>query len=374
MGRKRIPGLYLRKGIWHIDKEVYRRRLCESTRSASLEEAERYLAKRIEDIRQAIVFGVRPKRTFREAATKYLVENQHKARLHDEAREIRLLDKFIGNLTLEAIHMGSLQAYITERKRDGVKTRTINSGLQVIRHMLNLAAGEWLDEHGITWLSTAPKIKLLPETDKTKPYPLNWDEQAILFKKLPNHLERMSLFAVNTGCRDREICRLRWEWEIPIPELNTSVFIIPGEKVKNKEDRLVVLNNFARSVIDEVRGEHPEYVFTYNGKPFYRMMTSAWKRARVRVGLPKVRVHDLKHTFGRRLRAAGVSFEDRQDLLGHKSGRITTHYSAAELQNLIKAANKVCIETSNSPLLIVLKHSNSSRTQQNLANDFVERN
>jgi len=42
-------------------------------------------------------------------------------------------------------------------------------------------------------------------------------------------------------------------------------------------------------------------------------------------------VHDLKHTFGRRLRAAGVSFEDRQDLLGHRSGRITTHYSAAGL-------------------------------------------
>ncbi len=58
--------------------------------------------------------------------------------------------------------------------------------------------------------------------------------------------------------------------------------------------------------------------------------------------MPDVRVHDLKHTFGRRLRAAGVSFEDRQDLMGHKSNRITTHYSAPELKNLINAANKVC--------------------------------
>jgi len=58
-------------------------------------------------------------------------------------------------------------------------------------------------------------------------------------------------------------------------------------------------------------------------------------------GFKHVRVHDLKHAFGRRLRAAGVSFEDRQDLLGHKSGRITTHYSQAELTNLIEAADKV---------------------------------
>ena len=87
------------------------------------------------------------------------------------------------------------------------------------------------------------------------------------------------------------------------------------------------------------------------------MYGTAWKQARERAadkwaerhgdepapeGFRKVRVHDLKHTFGRRLRAAGVSFEDRQDLLGHKSGRITTHYSQAELGNLITAAEKVC--------------------------------
>jgi hypothetical protein len=45
-----------------------------------------------------------------------------------------------------------------------------------------------------------------------------------------------------------------------------------------------------------------------------------------------------------------VSFEDRRDLLGHKSARTTTHYSAAELANLIAAAEKVCEEQShNSP-------------------------
>lgn len=63
------------------------------------------------------------------------------------------------------------------------------------------------------------------------------------------------------------------------------------------------------------------------------ILNSGWKVARAEANLPNVRVHDLKHTFGRRLRSVGVSFEARQDLLGHKSGRITTHYSAAELTN-----------------------------------------
>ena len=58
-------------------------------------------------------------------------------------------------------------------------------------------------------------------------------------------------------------------------------------------------------------------------------------------GLPLVRVHDLRHTFGHRLRAAGVSFEDRQDLLGHRSGRITTHYSAPDLSRLLHAVDSI---------------------------------
>ena len=100
---------------------------------------------------------------------------------------------------------------------------------------------------------------------------------------------------------------------------------------------------------------HPTHVFTYKAQPVTRMLNSAWLRARREVDLSQVRVHDLKHTFGRRLRAAGVSFEDRQDLLGHRSGRITTHYSAVELSRLIDAANSVCARSGKRPELVVLR-------------------
>ena len=77
----------------------------------------------------------------------------------------------------------------------------------------------------------------------------------------------------------------------------------------------MVFNRVAKSVIDEVRGSHPEFVFTYRDRPIGTMNNTGWQSARKRAGLLQVRVHDLKHTLGRRLRAAGVTYEDRQDLL-----------------------------------------------------------
>jgi integrase len=356
MGRKKIPGLQKRYGVWRIDKKVFGQRVCESTGTGNLEEAEKYLVRRIEQIREALVYGVRPKRTFREAATRYLKENMHKASINNNALQINLLDYFIGSLTLKQIHSGSLQPFIAARQKIGRKNKTINLALGVVRHILNLASSEWLDENGLTWLDHAPKIKLLSTKDSRKPYPLSWEEQDKLFAELPQHLKQMSLFAVNTGCRDREICSLKWEWEVDLHF--TSIFAIPGQYVKNGEDRLIVLNNVAKSVIESVRSKHETYVFTYKNKPTARMLNSAWKKARIRADLTQVRVHDLKHTFGRRLRSAGVSFEDRQDLLGHKSGRITTHYSSAELESLIAAANKACDREKCGTIINMFKNDN----------------
>ena len=107
----------------------------------------------------------------------------------------------------------------------------------------------------------------------------------------------------------------------------------------------MLLNRIAAAVIEQVRGEHAEYVFTYRGQQVKSMYNTAWKNAREKVGLPFVRIHDLKHTLGRRLRAADVPEEDRKDLLGHKHGRsITTHYSMAEIAKLITYSNRVCRE------------------------------
>ena len=67
-----------------------------------------------------------------------------------------------------------------------------------------------------------------------------------------------------------------------------------------------------------------------------------------------------------------LSYEDRQDLLGHRSRRITTHYSGAESATLIEAANKVCGENFRKiPTLVLLKQNAAAGAA--MARGFFER-
>ncbi|WP_444758164.1 tyrosine-type recombinase/integrase [Pseudomonas sp. A014] len=383
-----MTGLSQRNGIWHIDKKISGERIYESTGVGDRAEAEKYLIHRLEQIRQRKVYGVRQVRTFREAATRYLIEHKDQPSIKLTALCLQQLDPYLGDLPLTHIDDQALAPFIRDRQTDeelpngkvrkAVSNRTVNIAIERVIRVLSLACRKWRDEERRPWLDSIPLLaKLEEKRSSRKPYPMSWDEQSILFGELPDHLQRMALFKVNTGCREQEVCKLRWDWEISVPELGTSVFLIPADfggrhensGVKNRDERLVVLNSVAKSIIDGQRGISREWVFPYNGTGMHRMNDSAWKKARVRAaklwqeqnlrpahpGFASIRVHDLKHTFGRRLKAAGVTEEDRKSLLGHKNGSVTSHYSGSELGQLIEAANKVSATDSRGPVLTILK-------------------
>ena len=112
--------------------------------------------------------------------------------------------------------LARLQRFRVARKAWAVGT--LNRTLAVVRRILKLSAELWRDEQsGLTWLAVAPMIKLESKYKKRQPYPLGWDEQALLFPELAAHLQRMALFAVNTGARQEEICGLKWRWEQRVP-------------------------------------------------------------------------------------------------------------------------------------------------------------
>ncbi len=138
-----------------------------------------------------------------------------------------------------------------------------------------------------------------------------------------------------------------------MPEVGRCVFVIPPEAFKTKRLHVVILNDAAWSIVQTQRGKHPIWVFPFRGKRIARMNNTAWKHAREVAGLRRARIHDLRHYAASRLRASGVSAEDRQTLLGHANASMAAHYASADIGRLIQQANLALGRTATRTLLRV---------------------
>lgn len=340
---KRTAGLRFDKksGFWKIDKKVKGKRIFERTSfgKSEWELAEDRLNQLIMEVSKNSGSG----RTFRDAAIKYCVDHQNNRRIKNDELILNKIDAYLGEMELFSIHQdcAEIQTMVSDLKAKNRKNKTINAYLEIIRRILNSAAYKWRDNNNKPWLDNAPKFELLPLTDARPPRPISWDEQAKLLKVLPDHLAIMVLTMINVGARERELCFLQWDWEIVVPK--GLAFIIPDHIVKGGTvgERLLVCNEIASSAINAMRGIHSKFVFTYKGKQMVRMNNTAWDRARKLAGIDDLHVHDLRHTFGYRLRQAGIDAQTRRELLGHVSGDITEHYSMADIDQLYKAANAI---------------------------------
>lgn len=319
--------------------------------------------------------------TFREAGKKYVAELQ----AADDVRttetiggHLLLLNQWVGDLPLEAVCNDSFASFKADRlagrdangaKVRAVKPATVNRALEVARTVTNRAARVWRTAAGKPWLGAAPLIEMLDEeATKRKPRPITWAEQAALMRHLPAHLQSMLLFAVNTGARDENICGLRWEWEHPVAETGRSVFVVPAKEFKSKRVHVVILNDVAWRVVEAQRGKHDEFVFVYRRERVkhiekdpvmeYRrigtMNNTGFQAAREAAGLKRVRVHDLRHTFGQRLREAGIAKEDRSLLMGHAIEDMAEHYADSGIARLIDLANRVTETRDRATLLRVV--------------------
>lgn len=369
--RNRMPGLRQKGGIWQIEKRCRFAPggwLRESTGTSSRTEAEQILIRRLADMEETASRHEEVIYTFEEAALRYLTEIAHKSSADTFAMHLDTLFPFIGHLPVAQVHDGTVLPFIENERQRGLAPKSINNALGIVATVLNRAARVWRDENGRPWLTQAPAriSRLSVKGQQAKPYPLSWAEQDRLFHHLPRHLADAVLFAVNTGCREREVCKLQWQWEVALPGMQTSVFILPASVTKTSTERVVVLNTVASRVIESRRGKHDTCVFTYRSNPMLKLNGTAWKRAWRKSKLPVEKgilkgVHNLRHTFGKRLRSVGVPLETRKALLGHAIGDITTHYSAAELSELISAAEKIVERGMNeTPNLMLVGRKNQT--------------
>ncbi|MES2887282.1 MAG: tyrosine-type recombinase/integrase [Pseudomonadota bacterium] len=380
--RTRTKGIQLIDGERIVNKQHRGERIFKRLGAVSQDEAESWLRDQ-----QATADAARQQqicdgdeKLFAGAAAKYLTECQDKQvrTLETIAYHVSILMPFIGHLPLRQICDEALEPFKATRRNVASPT-TVNRSLEVVRTVMNRAARVWR-QNGRPWISTTPLIEMLKESPRP-PQPLSWAQQARLMQHLPGHLQRMVQFAVNTGARDENVCGLRWDWERQVPEIGRSVFVVPPEHFKSNRHHVLVLNDQAWSVVEESRGMHPEFVFVWRREriknfelapameyqPVETMNNTAFQNARRAAGLPGVRVHDLRHTFGQRLRDAGTAPEDRALLLGHAIDGMPQHYAAATIARLVEVANSVAGTRDRMTLLKVISQEHGQTVAQNVA-------
>ena len=324
------------------------------TKTASVREAERIWQAELERRRRP----TQPtEKTFVEAAKKYADTQEHLANYADNLIVLAEVVEHIGDLPLARVHDGTLDTVNLAWHARALKPKSINNYIGLVSRVLHLAAQSWRDAQGYPWLRQAPPVLTriplrVVESEAGKPYPLEWDEQRRLFAAMPRWLADWSLFAVNTGCREQEVCRLRWT-----DDKGDDVWV---RQTKNGKQRAIVLNSIARRVVKD-RPRDSEYVFTRPQGHLDGVKLTAmkhWRDAWRVAGLPTDRrwkrgVHNLRHTFGHRLEAAGLDEDTVGMLIGHSKRKVTQRYTAPELERIRSYVELVVEPTSGRVLRAV---------------------
>jgi len=257
----------------------------------------------------------KPRRTWDEACLQWIKEKGDKKSLHSDKIIIRKLIPHLRGRYLDEMSRQMITAIGDKIKAETSPSRA-NRYLALIRSILNRAAQIW------EWIDKAPTISLYKEPKGRIRY-LSSEELTRLLKQLPEHQKPMFMFSILTGLRKHNVTGLKWE---QIDFIN-SVIIYEGSEMKAGENHSVFITDTIREILLSQRGNHPEYVFTYEGRPVKETNTRAFRNALKRAGISNYRYHDNRHTWATLALSSGISLHELQMMGAWKSSIMAQRYA-----------------------------------------------
>lgn len=267
---------------------------------------------------------------------RYLSEEVNKKSVNDDKLHLRWWQPRLEGMDLTQITRDVVDRYKQESQRAGVSDATTNRRLQVLRAILRRAALEW------EWLDRLPRFRLLKEPQGRVRY-LTREEAGRLLAELPEHLRAMARFSLATGLRQGNVRGLRWSKV----DLDRRAAWVEATEAKGKKAIPVPLNAEALEVLEAQLGRHPEWVFTYRGRPFeFKTSTKAWRKALGRAGIENFRWHDLRHTWASWHAQSGTPMHVLQQLGGWQSPAMVQRYAHLGMDDLQRYAEQVRMQES----------------------------
>ncbi|WP_425467802.1 tyrosine-type recombinase/integrase [Pleionea sediminis] len=314
------------------------KRYRKSTGATEKSEAEQVEARLKRRLFEQDRLGIKPKTPWDKAAVKFLREKQELRSYPDIYSHIDILTNLFARNTPD-IHLEDidrnliddiLDEYQDERECSNARRNRIASTL---RSLFNLAQKEW------EWIDRVPNIRFLDEGNR-EPRWLKPEEAQRLIDCAPKHLKDPIRFSLLTGVRKSNCLGMQWEW---IVMKNRQAFI-PAHSAKGKRTIRVPLNEEALQIIRNNVGNHPEYVFTYHGKPFVQIDNKdTWKPLIERAGLTPFRWHDLRHTWASWHIMRGTTPSELMELGGWTSLKMVQRYAHLAESHLHQAAKNISL-------------------------------
>ena len=235
----------------------------------------------------------------------------------------------------DALHEQAVQAFVLQKLERGLSIKTVKDILIVLKMVMKFGVkNEWMIYY--EW-----DIKY-PTTSTNK-------ELEVLsvgnHRKILNHIQSHFTFtglgiyiSLSTGLRIGEICALKWsdinvvDGTITVSRTIERIYIIEGEKkhtelvintpkTKNScreipmsKELLTMIKPLKKVVNDDF------YVLTNDERPTEpRTYRNYYNGLMVKLGIPKLKYHGLRHSFATRCIEAGCDYKTVSVLLGHSN-------------------------------------------------------
>lgn len=284
------------------------------------EQAQRLEAKIRQERFRVRELGESPDVSLGEAIQRYLDEEvSHQKAAHITMLKAYALEPFvIGRALSECILVAET---LVKSLRSTSSAATINRKLSILKRVAHLAHSRW------GWLQEPlhDKITKLPG-EKSRHIYLSREQVKALVRACETQPGKdATIISAFTGLRQGEI------WSLQPSSSRGDALYLPDSK-----------SGAPRSVpvIPKIRAAVARWI-KMEGRPHPRTVYKDFEQARVKIGMPDLRFHDLRHTCASLLAAEGVSLEIIGQILGHASTQTTRRYAHLSMDAKRKALRKI---------------------------------
>ena len=252
------------------------------------------------------------------------------------------------------MNTGRVERIEAKQQPKGLSAKTVRNINQVISSAMDFAVAQKIIPENPCKAVALPKV----EHKEMQTIPAE-QLQAFLREAKATGVYEMYYIELATGLRRGELLGLKWtdiDWPNGIIKVRRQVARVDGQiveaplKTKNSY-RAVTISQQAIEVLKQQKEKtNDEYVFpSPNGGPISPdSVNNMLKRVLARAGIPKVRFHDLRHTFATIALQNGVDIKTVSGMLGHFSAGFTLDTYA----HVTTAAQKAAADTMGNVLSV----------------------